>query len=208
MTPIELLEQWASYSVHSNYYIERHLNPALQRCFGLSPHFIDVAAWFKSCPKPRRRIHFWPQTRIKQSTLMISHFFGSDACSLCGLKCSSAGRNRTALCRNCQSNRTKSFAIAMNKLAVRQRDAMQVARVCSRCNMNFEDAATFATTVATFSNRKKAGADSSFTRSELYLTRPLANCVCTDCPMTFERHKIAESQFEAQEIVETLHRQY
>jgi hypothetical protein len=143
---MELLEQWDSYSVHSGYYIERHVNPALQRCFGLAPFKIDVSFWYKACAKPRRRIHFWPQSRANQNTLMISHFFGSDACSLCGQKCTLTGRNKTSICNFCKSDPHRAVTVAMDKLASVQREALRLARICSQCNMDFEDAATFAPT--------------------------------------------------------------
>lgn len=59
VTPLELLEAWDSLTIHSTYYIEKHVNAALKRCFGLAPHNIDIDGWYRSCPKPRRRIHFW-----------------------------------------------------------------------------------------------------------------------------------------------------
>jgi hypothetical protein len=202
---MELLEQWDSYSIHSGYYIERHLNPALQRCLGLAPFKIDVTIWYKSCSKPRRRIHFWPQSRTKQNTLMISHFFGSDACSLCGQKCTLTGRNKTSICNFCKSNQPRMVTAAMSKLAAVQREALRIARVCSRCNLDFEDSETFASTTET-TTKSKLGNGPRTTRPVTVLKRPLANCICTDCPVTFQRHHVAELLFEARDVVETVQR--
>jgi hypothetical protein len=206
MTPMELLEQWDSYSIHSSYYIERHVNAALQRCFGLAPFKIDISKWYNSCPKPRRRIHFWPQSRAKQNTLMISHFFGSDACALCGQKCTSTGRNKTTICNVCRSEKPRAVAIAMGKLAVAQREAARIARICTKCNMNFEDWTTFASCTTEPATKSGAVGTGHRTKRATILIRPLANCVCIDCPLTFQRHHTTESLFEAQDIVETLHR--
>ena len=42
LTPIELLEQWDSYTLHAAYYTTKHVNAALQRCLGLSPYHVDI----------------------------------------------------------------------------------------------------------------------------------------------------------------------
>jgi DNA polymerase zeta len=70
MTPMELLEQWDAFTIHTGYYIENLVNKALQRCFGLPPHRIDISAWYAASPKPRRRIHFWPVARIGKSNMV------------------------------------------------------------------------------------------------------------------------------------------
>lgn len=70
LTPMELLEQWDAYSIHTSYYIEKHVNAALQRCFGLAPHRISIEAWYAHCPKPRRRIHFWPVTKLGRNVMV------------------------------------------------------------------------------------------------------------------------------------------
>lgn len=73
VTPMELLEQWDALSVHVSYYVVKHVNAALQRCFGLAPHNIDINRWYAECPKPRRRIHFWPISGTKMgNSSMIS----------------------------------------------------------------------------------------------------------------------------------------
>lgn len=206
MTPMELLEQWDSYSVHSAYYIERHVNPALQRCLGLAPFKIDVTTWYKSCAKPRRRIHYWPHSRAKQNTLMISHFFGSDACSLCGQKCTLTGRTKISICSLCKSDPHRAVTVAMNKLATVQREAIRIAQTCSQCNMDFEDSATFATTTEATAKTTKGGNAPRATKPTIVLKRPLANCICIDCPLTFQRHHVAELLFMARDVVEAVQR--
>lgn len=186
LTPTELLEQWDAYTIHSAYYIQRHVNAALQRCLGLAPYFVDVAAWYEQCPKTRRRIHFWPVTR-SGSNIMISAYFGSDTCSLCGRKCKANGNARAVVCSWCRQDSVKASTTALAALSMIQRDAQRVASVCSECNRCHEDAGTF----APLKNAKG-------------IVTPIANCVCIDCPNTFERHRLRESELEATAVCSAL----
>jgi len=202
LTPTELLEQWDAYSIHSTYYITKHVNAALQRCLGLSPYKVDVSAWFASCPKPRRRIHFWPVTR-SGSNVMISSYFGSDICSLCGNKCRANGSSRAVVCSACQEDGIKAAQLALSRLRKTQADAQQLAVVCSSCNLCFEDSTTFAPLK---SNRPGMtnGALSVAARGMPGIITPMANCTCIDCPNTFERHRLREAELEAIAICQAL----
>ena len=199
---MELLEQWDSYTIHTSYYIMKHVNAALQRCLGLAPYNIDVATWFESCPKPRQRIHFWPSTSSRQGNVMISTFFGSDKCSICGQKCKANSRSKASICFSCRNNSMKSVITAMRQLNIAQKDAFVLAQQCKKCNLCFEDASTFATVrSATF--KTQLGTTKKSTYSSVLVT-PLANCSCIDCPNTFERHRVREKELEAISICEAL----
>ena len=199
---MELLEQWDSYTIHSNYYITRHVNAALQRCLGLAPYEIDVANWYEACPKPRQRMHFWPSTVSRQSNIMISSFFGSDKCSICGLKCKASSRLKASICSECRSNLTRSVILATRQLSHAQKDAFILAQKCKSCNRCFEDANTFAT-VRSAKYKAQAGSTKKSIHSSVLVT-PLANCSCIDCPQTFERHRLREKELEANAICEAL----
>jgi hypothetical protein len=197
---MELLEQWDAYTIHSAYYITKHVNAAVQRCLGLAPYHVDVSSWFEASPKPRRRIHFWPLTRSRLNTMMISTYFGSDKCSLCGRKCMANTRSRAAVCHHCRNDPVKAIASAMKRLNLTQQDAMSLARKCSDCNLCFEDGSTFATVRNV---RSTAGAGNKSIHATVLVT-PFANCSCIDCPVTFERHQSRESEIEAIAICEAL----
>lgn len=201
LTPMELLEQWDAYTVHSAYYIVKHVNAALQRCFGLAPHKVNISAWFESCPKPRRRIHFWPTTR-SGSSLMISSYFGSDMCSLCGRKCQSQGRSRAAVCADCRKDDVTALVDAMDRLNTTQRKALELANRCRACNLCFEDANSFAMLQTQRPTKSKSLLGGN--RQSGGIVTPLANCSCIDCPTTFERHRLREAELEASAICETL----
>lgn len=203
LTPLELLEQWDSYTIHAGYYITKHVNAALQRCLGLGPYSVDVAAWFEASPKRRHRIHFWPSTRSKQSTMMISNFFGSDKCSLCGRKCTASGQGRAAICNDCRRYPVTALASAMKRLNLTQQCSLSLAQKCSSCSLCFEDASTFA---VTRSARSSSNSSNSLSRSSLsnILVTPIANCTCIDCPTTFERHRQREMELEATAVCEAL----
>jgi DNA polymerase zeta len=187
LTPMELLEQWDAYTIHSAYYITKHVNGASQRCLGLAPHKVNVNSWYESCPKPRRRIHFWPTTR-SGSSLMISSYFGSDTCALCGKKCMSQERSRAAVCSDCRKDDVKALVTSIQRLNTTQRKALAVASRCSSCNLCFEDAGTFAALQIHQSTHSKTSLFGGSGQSERIVT-PLANCSCVDCPTTFDRHR-------------------
>lgn len=205
LTPMELLERWDAYTIHSAYYIERHVNAALNRCLGLAPHWVDVNAWYQSCPKPRRRIHFWPVR--SRSRAMITTYFGSDVCSLCQRKCQASGRDRVVVCGDCQKDKVRASQLAMTLLNKVETSANRVAKECSRCNGCFEDVDTFAAlrcseemsgSISTTRNSLAGGPDGDALRI------PLANCVCIDCPNTFERHRLREQLIETSATCEVL----
>lgn len=202
LTPTELLEQWDAYSIHLTYYITKHVNAALQRCLGLANVNVDVNAWFEACPKPRKRLHFWPVTR-SGSNVMISSYFGSDVCSLCGMKCRAHGKSRAVVCGACQQDAVNAVQVALTRLNNTQKDAQELAKVCSACNLCFEDSNTFASLksgIAALTN----GTLSVNARGSPGIMTPIANCTCIDCPNTFERHRLKEAELEAIAICQAL----
>lgn len=224
VTPMELLEQWDSYTLHSTYYITKHVNASLQRCLGLSPYYIDVHSWYSQFPKPRKRIHYWPVSstnrRRRGNTTMISSYFGSDICSLCGIKCVIVTSNknrigntittRTVVCSNCQKDKSKAAFIAISRLHKSQTKANILARICSVCNGCYENLETFAaggTASANPIGNSKYQNGLNTTTSHVHATTAhatLANCVCIDCPITFRRHRAKEEEIEALELCKAL----
>jgi DNA polymerase zeta len=201
LTPLELLERWDAYTVHTGYYLTRHVNAALQRCLGLAPHKVDVATWYEECPKPRRRIHYWPVTQSSHN-IMISTFFGSDDCSLCGRKCKSGGRTKVAVCGSCRQDMVQSTERSLRHLNRIQRQAHLIATQCSTCNSCFEDANTFAHVMPKNTNHDHKSMAQG--QTSMVLATPLANCTCIDCPTLYERHKLRENEIEAMALCEAL----
>jgi DNA polymerase zeta len=193
LTPLELLEQWDSYRIHCAYYTTKHVNAALQRCFGLSPFKINIAAWYESwSPKPRMRIHYWPDSR-SASCAMISKYFGSDICSLCDRRTKSKGKSRAVVCSSCQKDSVAAVCTALTRLNETQQQANTLAAICSDCNGLLEDSGSFAREVAT-----------SMKGGKMELSNPMANCVCIDCPITYKRHRLRESEIEVAELCKAL----
>jgi hypothetical protein len=58
LTPLELIERWDDYKIHSSYHIEKHDNAAPQHCLGSAPHVVKVSDWFQTCPKPVAEVIF------------------------------------------------------------------------------------------------------------------------------------------------------
>lgn len=202
LTPIELLEQWDAYSIHTTYYITKHVNAALQRCLGLAPYNVDVNTWFASCPKPRRRIHFWPVTR-SGSNVMISSYFGSDICALCGNKCRANGNSRAVVCNACQQDEVEAATLALSRLNKVQAAAQVIAASCSDCNLCFEDSSTFAPVKGGREGKRTISLSVSAGGNPGIMT-PIANCTCIDCPNTYERHRLREAELEAIAVCQAL----
>ncbi|KAG7363113.1 replicative DNA polymerase [Nitzschia inconspicua] len=209
LTPLELLERWDAYRIHSGYYIERHVNAALQRCLGLAPHFVRIDDWYQACPKPRRRTHFWP---IKSKRAMITAYFGNDICSLCNSKCQADGSKLVVVCNECQSDESRSIQVAASLLNKVEQEAKSVANECSQCNGCYESADTFAVVQESVDAQRKSEPSSEFfglekkTKSTQSILLPMANCVCIDCPRTFQRHRLRERGIEAKSTYKTLTR--
>ena len=202
MTPTELLEQWDSFTIHSEYYVKKHVNAALQRCLGLDPYKVDVNTWYEASPKPRKRIHHWPVTRTGASAMITSHF-GSDSCTLCGAKCKAQGSSRAVVCSGCSSDKVSAAFLAMGRLNEAAQQADRVASICRACSRCPESSLTFA--MERSSNFEKRGvALSAPIKGPAGVITPLANCVCTDCPVTFERHHLREAQIEADALCRAL----
>jgi hypothetical protein len=199
---MELLEQWDAYTIHTGYYITKHVNAALQRCLGLPPYHIDISHWFDACPKPRQRIHFWPSTTTRQNNVMISTFFGSDKCTICGRKCKANSRFKASVCNVCRNDSMQSTISSMHRLRKAQKDALTLAQKCKVCNLCFEDASTFAA-VRSVRYKQNSVNIRKNTNSSVLVT-PLANCTCIDCPTTFERHHVREKELEALAVCDAL----
>ncbi|KAL7565302.1 hypothetical protein ACA910_014590 [Epithemia clementina (nom. ined.)] len=200
LTPNELLEQWDAYVLNTTYYITKHVNPSLQRCLGLAPHFIDVTSWYNSMPKPRRRIHFWPTT-ITGSVGSLSRFFANSICLFCGGKGTVQGASKVAVCDGCKANELASVSLAFGRLNLAQEEAHSLAQQCGKCHLGYEDASTYAT-IRPPRKKKPSSINSIYTHPGVFT--PLASCSCIDCPVTFKRHRLRESEYEATELCRAL----
>lgn len=159
-------------------------------------------SWYEACPKPSRRIHFWPVTRSGNS-IMISSFFGSDVCSLCKRKCMAPGLSRAAVCSTCRKDQVAASQQTMMKLSSIQKESMLLAARCKECNQCFEDAATFAQCRLIQQKTRSIAHDPDKLYSSGVVT-PLANCTCIDCPVTYERHRLKELEMETIALCEAL----
>eukprot|EP00804_Cyclotella_cryptica_P015105 CCRYP_000678-RA/>CCRYP_000678-RA protein AED:0.04 eAED:0.04 QI:194/1/1/1/0.90/0.83/12/2203/2174 len=206
LTPLELLEQWDSFTIHSAYYVTKHVNASLQRCFGLAPFNMNVHSLYQACPKPRQKIHYWPLSR-SGSSLMISSYFGSDICSICDQKCKSTGSSRVAVCPSCKKDFLNVACISIKRLNQAQQQASRIAAICSSCNGCHETSETYATEVWIPSSNKKIHSTFEGIAKQRRVGRlciPIANCVCIDCPITYLRHELRESEIEASELMKAI----
>lgn len=183
----------------------QHVNAALSRCFGLAPFNINIHSWYDSCPKPRQKIHFWPISR-SGSSLMISSYFGSDICTICGNKCKSIGSSRVAVCATCKKDEADVACIAIQRLNEARERANRIAAICSACNGCLETSETYATEVYAPASKKNRSsfAFNAGQRRTGRLCNPMANCVCINCPMTYLRHELREIELESAELMKAI----
>jgi hypothetical protein len=199
LTPNELLSQWDSFTIHAAYYATKHVNAALQRCLGLSPYKINVHAWYEACPKPQKRIHYWPLTRTGGSA-MISAYFGSDTCAMCKKKCKVDGGSKAVICNRCKKDRGVAVYLAMNTLNSVQQHSDALASICQRCNGCLESSGTYASEKC--SSVKRNCSSTCISRGGI--ESPISNCTCTDCPTNYKRHAMREAEIEALALCKAL----
>mmetsp|Transcript_16294 Transcript_16294/g.36656 ORF Transcript_16294/g.36656 Transcript_16294/m.36656 type:complete len:128 (+) Transcript_16294:2151-2534(+) len=123
----------------------------------------------------------------------------------------SQGSSKTAICNSCFANRSASSITALEKLKHAQRDAARLSEICTSCNGCHEDAGTFA--VERVMARRTACTRTA-AQEVLFmhgggiaggsLRRPLARCLCVDCPVTFARHRAKETEMFAQNLCSNL----
>jgi DNA polymerase zeta len=195
LTPGELLLHWSSYTIHSQYYAAKHVNAALNRCFSLPPYNIDINEWYNNAPKPMKRIHHWPATRTGQST-MISTYFGSDTCVICHKKAKADSSSKVIVCKSCKSNLDSVSVLAMQNLNRIQYQSNQVSLICRYCNGCVENSGTFAAEEPV-ERKGPIGRNKGIQKDRFKITSPMSTCTCIDCPITYKRHKLRESEVEA-----------
>ena len=136
---------------------------------------------------------------------MISSYFGSDICAICGDKTRAAGSSKVVICLKCRSDGVSVACNAIEKLKITQQRANELGRTCSTCNGCVENSATYA------QEEKRARksispirALANSNRKIKRLVTPIANCTCIDCPVTYERHRLREEEIESLELCDAL----
>ena len=87
-----------------------------------------------------------------------------------------------------------SLLYSLDRLNKIQSEMQTVAMKCGRCSLTYEDASTFAVIRSIKGPARRPSG----------VATPLGNCSCIDCPVTFERHRLRESEIEAIEVCTAL----
>jgi hypothetical protein len=93
--------------------------------------------------------------------------------------------------------------VALSRLNKTQKEAQEAAKVCSKCNLCFEDSNTFAA-LKSGKAGSLSGTLSAAAKKNPGIVTPIANCTCIDCPNTFERHRLREAELEAFAVCQSL----
>ena len=199
------VQSWGMYNIHTMHYINRHVNPALIRCLSLSGVGANVEDWFRNCPKPRQRVHFWPEDQFVEKNLMS--FFGADVCSLCGKQGKAKDNSKAMVCEVCkgEANAQRSGLIALDKYNSAVGKSNELGKICSSCNNCVEDCNTFGvakkkkTEGGIEGGQKKGGR-----KNKDGIVRPIANCININCDVFFRRHMQREKVIEAEILLKQL----
>ena len=198
LTPNELLEHWDSFTIHCGYYITKHVNAALKRCFSLAPFYCDIDSWYDASPKVAKNIHFWPLSKSGHGS-MISSFFGSDICALCRRKCNAETKERVVVCDFCRNaHSTTSSFMALHHLNLIQQQSNKLAKICQECNGCPENSGTYAREKLALISKVRGAPSISNVRGFLTdgIHSPISNCTCIDCEMTYKRHELRGREIE------------
>ena len=104
------------------------------------------------------------------------------------------GNLRVSLCQFCKDDYLESLLSSLERLNKIQTEIQTVSMKCGRCSSTYEDASTFAV----------ISSIRGFAELSSGVATPLGNCSCIDCPITFERHRLRESEIEALEVCSAL----
>jgi hypothetical protein len=196
LTPNELLEHWDSFTIHFGYYITRHVNAALKRCFSLAPFYCDIDSWYEASPKVAKPIHFWPLSKSSHGS-MISSFFGSDTCAICQRKCHADATERVVVCETCKKSHTTASFLAIHTLNSIQQGSNQLAKICHECNGCVESSGTFARENIVPIKGRGIHTKANVRYISDGICSPISNCTCIDCEITYKRHELRGKEMEA-----------
>ena len=97
---------------------------------------------------------------------------------------------------------------ANRKLQHVQQETIKAAKICSNCNLCFEDSSTFAPLRSVHENDELKSSSSSSNafrgKGTHGVAMPIAACTSIDCPNLFLRHRLREEGLEAEEICKSL----
>lgn len=114
------------------------------------------------------------------------------------------GRSKAVICSKCRKDDVRASLVATRKLQNAQTKAHALAKICSACNLCFEDGSTFAAIVQQEPSFDGVAIGTARQRKVEGISIPMASCTCIDCPTTFDRHRLREEGLEAEAICKAL----
>ncbi|CAN0467311.1 unnamed protein product [Ectocarpus sp. 12 AP-2014] len=133
VSPEQFLAEGSGLRLNGKYYITKVINPALDRALALLG--VDVNAWYNDMPRPAPRVShkakkpldaFGGGGKGKGKASVITNFFISDRCSLCGEQCT------RSVCGKCARDPAANCA-AFSRLRESDLAALQLLEVCRQC---------------------------------------------------------------------------
>ena len=121
-----------------------------------------------------------------------------DTCSICGKKAKSDGNSKSVICAQCKVDQDAATFLALQTLHDIQQKANAYAKICQSCNGCMESSGTYAPEKAVDKKKNRLVKNSA---PEIFVSggvvSPISICTCIDCPVTYKRHELRESEIEA-----------
>ena len=153
--PEELLKRGTQLRLNYTYYINKCINPALNRIFSLCG--VDIYGWYDSMVRPKRRLRHLDyksdiinkfRNELYGSTIMNGENKGTDQrtssskqqtmdqfttqsfCEVC--KTNDTEPNKTT-CKSCTENKLESLIILTNRLNINEERNQEFTNICINC---------------------------------------------------------------------------
>ena len=129
--PEDLLSRGSGLSLNIKYYIEKCINPAVDRLFSLCS--VNIASWYRDLPRPSSRLRKVTYGNGKKAVVStIDTFFLNKLCEFCG----KASKN--TICSECLYDKRQSYAFIMYSLKNRQSMEQNLSTICLNCANHFQ----------------------------------------------------------------------
>ena len=125
--PQELFTSNTDLRVHSMYYIQKQIIPALSRLFNLIG--VDVKSWFLDMPqKSRLPINRTVGITNQKKKSRIDQYYVSSRCLVCDQI------TATPICNNCKKDSQFTVLVLLNRLKSTQQQHQRLLTICEQCS--------------------------------------------------------------------------
>lgn len=127
VSPEVILSRGSGLSLNIRYYIEKCINPALDRLLSLCD--VKISSWYCELSRPSSRLRKVSYGNNTKKTVIstIDTFFLNKLCEFCGKA------SKTNICAECLSDKRQVFAVLVSSLRERKSTEEILRSVCLNC---------------------------------------------------------------------------